>query len=196
MTKTMKALIISLITLGIVGVSFVAVSTYISVSNTVQQPLQVVQATPEVELEVKPEQNAELIAILKSLGAEHTSDLSIVYGELPYNARGSYANGTVTIGQIDDPAQKNRTIAHEYLHHVWYTVMSKSERNVLAVELNALLEKDLAMQKRVQGYIDRGFMNDSELFTIYCTESSSSYILTIVDECDKYIDRSQLVLTR
>lgn len=191
MNKPIKALIISLTAAAVIAATVLGALAYLNATQVTLPTYSVTQVVQEA-----PEQNTELLSILQSVGAEYTSDLSIVYGELPYNARGSYVDSTITIGQIDDPAQKNRTIAHEYLHHVWYTVMTDADIEKLTIKLKALVVNDSAMQKRIQRYVEYGVFNDSELFSIYCTESSDRYILTVVEECGKYIDRSKLVLTR
>ena len=74
--------------------------------------------------------------------------------------------------------------------------MTASKRVDLNEKLEVLLANDPAMQKRVEPYVKIDRLNNSELFSIYCTESTDSYILPILDECNKYIDRSKLVLTR
>jgi len=164
--------------------------------------LTVPQTTVEVTPDTKPKkviyQDPKLLSQLESLGATYTSDLGLSYDDpnaVP-SQKGSYRNKVLTVESSVSDEEEIRTLAHEYLHHVWYQVLSIEKRIDLTVKLETLLQGDKGMQSRVKLYVERDILNASELFSIYCTESTDSYMLSVVDECNKYIDRTKLVLTR
>jgi len=147
---------------------------------------------------VPPIQDPGLLSELQSLKATHISDIELRYDDPNAVAtqKGSYKNKVLTVESSVSDEEEIRTLAHEYLHHVWYTVMTFKEHVNLSDRLTILLANDKDMQTRVSPYTETRTLNASELFSIYCTESTDSYMLSIVDECNKYIDRSKLVLTR
>ena len=133
---------------------------------------------------------------LKSVGAIYADKLILQYADTDNEWRGEYGNGFIIMKEGVREDRELATLAHEYLHYIWLEVMTEDKRVELSGKLEALYAQDKDMQKRMQVYKDRGLLSPTELFSIYCTESTDSYMLTIVDECNKYIDRSKLVLTR
>lgn len=155
--------------------------------NTVQRP---------VDTSV---QESELLDRLTYLGGTNTKGLSIVYSsKLTDEARGEYDQNTNTIYVLQGREQRltDRTIAHEYLHFIWDEALSDQERVDIDNKTEALYQRDADMQKRMEYYVGKGSFSYQEVFVIYCTESTDSYMLTIVEVCNKYIDRSKLVLVR
>lgn len=194
MTKAKVILIISsILATGLLG--YFGVMAFLGNLQTVPTPNQEV-VTKTVEQKVT--QDPHLLAVLKSVGATHTSRLNLSYltTKEVEGQRGAYNGNTVQVAQGLEPEQEKRTLAHEYLHYIWSKVMTASKRVDLNEKLETLLANDAAMQERIKRYIEIDKLNNSELFSIYCTESTDSYILPILDECNKYIDRSKLVLTR
>jgi len=156
-------------------------------------------AQPTVVQYVKPviKQEKQLYDLL---GTIQTGDVDIEYLELSFgnlgDNRGQYNYYNITIRNNLGINELKRTLAHEYLHFVWFEVMTESERTRLGDALNAAYAKDPDMQIRMDVYIEKGTFQPTELFSIYCTESTDSYMLAIVQDCNKYIDRSKIVLTR
>lgn len=168
-------------------------------STPTDKPVDAVSVAPKAIVKQDP----QLLALLVSLGATHTDDLNLAYeGITNEKYRGEYLhtdeheNGSIRIRTGLDKNQETSALAHEYLHHVWYKVMPDADRNKLWPQLNIMLENDADMKHRTTSYADTNKLSATELFSIYCTESSDGYISPIVDECNKYIDRSKLVFSR
>lgn len=104
---------------------------------------------------------------------------------------GRFLYGTLHIKRGIDPEQENTMIAHEYLHHVWLTVLDKQTKETINSHLITMYSDDVYMKQRVKQYSDAGKLYPTELFSYYCTESSDAYLTTFVrDQCNTYIDRS------
>jgi len=162
---------------------------FYEVVKTAYVPVPIVQS-------VQYKQDPELIEVLYSLGAEHTN-FSLAYNdELPFGATGRYSAEGLEVARVNDPEKLKRLLAHEYLHHVWYSHTTPEKKRELENELFSIYKNDPATQNRMIRYIELDLLSATELFSIYCTEVNDSYILSIVDECNKYIDRSTLTLLR
>lgn len=191
MTKVKVILVISsILATGLLG--YFGVMAFLGNLQTAPTPNQEV-VTKTVERKVA--QDPHLLTVLKSVGATHTSRLNLSYltTKEVEGQRGAYNGNTVQVAQGLEPEQEKTTLTHEYLHYIWSKVMTVDDRIELDDKLQALLANDLAMQKRVEPYVKIDRLNNSELFSIYCTESTDSYMLSIVEDCNKYIDRSKLL---
>lgn len=156
-------------------------------------------------------QDAVLLGYLKDIKATYTSDLNISYinnyndgrtGDYTpaYNSD-SIINGTktaaITILSGRSTDDTKRTLAHEYMHHIWYTKLNRDEQNVLSSNLISSYSKDQGMQAHLLNYSNKGTLTPDELFSAYCADSSDSYLTPeILATCNKYIDRSALVMLR
>lgn len=90
--------------------------------------------------------------------------------------------------------QQRRTVAHEYLHAAFTRIPNQD--SVIA-EVESLYANDGYMRQRMASYISGGRLNSSELFSVYCTESSDAYLtVAVVTACNQMIDRSTLVFVR
>lgn len=90
-----------------------------------------------------------------------------------------------------------RTLAHEYMHHIWYTQFDKSEQIILSSKLITAYSGDAQMQNAMQNYIVNNSLEPTEILSSYCTDSSDSYLTPdILTTCNKYINRSALVMLR
>lgn len=194
MTKRTIIVSISILLVGLIGVY----CTSIFFDSLKSTPVPVALDVEVVVKKESPVQEPHLRQLLQSVGATQLEDLTLVYlDEKKYDIQlGEYNGTTVEVAQGLTPDKELRTVAHEYLHYVWYKIMTTDKRIELNGKLQTLLANDAGMQKRVAPYVKIDRLNNSELFSIYCTESTDSYMLSIVDECNKYIDRSKLVLTR
>lgn len=191
MTKRTIIISISILLVGLVG--FYSTSIFFdSLKNT---PVPVALDVEVVEKKETPIQEPHLLQLLQSVGATRIEDLTLTYiSEKKYDIQlGEYFGSTIQVAQGLTIEQETRTLAHEYLHYVWYKVMTVNDRIELNDKLQVLLANDPAMQKRVEPYVKIDRLNNSELFSIYCTESTDSYMLSIVEDCNKYIDRSKLL---
>lgn len=89
--------------------------------------------------------------------------------------------------------------AHEYLHHVRFTVLDDKTKQKLTSDLIAMYGNDDYMHKRMKEYAnaDAGILQPTELFSYYCTESSDRYLRRyVLDACKAYIDRDAFNLAR
>ncbi len=156
------------------------------------------------------QQNPELLAVTKEVGAVYVSDLNMSYvdgyaqvdrrGEYKYfnDAAGKPMRGDMTIkkGTVGD--ELRRYVAHEYLHHIWYTKLTTSEKDLLTSHLIVAYGQDWYMKQRTNsGYADSGTLAPTELFSFYCTEEADRWLpQPVLEQCNKYINRSVLQFSR
>lgn len=163
-------------------------------------------------------QNPDLLSIAKEIGANEISNVDIVYREkmqTPW-AKGEYDpaydgdimnDGTrpnkrlATIGVLketsSDAQYLKTTVAHEYMHHVWYGLLDVASRDKLASDLVSMYSTDQYMQNRTKKYVDEKMLSSTELLSFYCTEESDPYLTPgILSTCNKYINRSVLTMYR
>ena len=112
-------------------------------------------------------------------------------------ATGRYMYGKMTIKSGLDANNTLSTIAHEYLHHVWYAVLDEPTKLKLTSDLITMYGNDSPVKSRAKGYTDTQRLQPTELFSIYCTESTDSYLTEYVrSECEKYINRNAFLMLR
>lgn len=141
-------------------------------------------------------QDPTLLGVLASVGATDISKLNIFYKELDnQDYRGFYSGDTIQIKPGLDTEQEKRTVSHEYLHYIWYS-MAQSKIKELTSKLIVLYSNDNGQKYRLQNYIDINSLSPTELFSIYCTESSDSYLEPILSDCNSYINRNSLTFLR
>lgn len=160
-------------------------------------------------------QDQVLLGYLKDIKAAYISDLNISYINKYNDGRtGDYtppydgdtiidetktnkkiASITILSGRSAD--ETKRTLAHEYIHHIWYTKLNRDEQNILSSNLISSYGKDQGMQAHLLNYSNKNTLTPDELFSAYCADSSDSFLTTdILATCNKYIDRSALVMLR
>ncbi len=166
---------------------------------------------PTSEPSVSLEQDPELRVFLQNIGAQYLQNLQFTYVN-------GYGDGGDTDGEYEEfyydddeaegfdygvmtvrrglGAEENlRTIAHEYLHHVWYAKLTPQIRETLTTHLNNMYANDDYMQEYAEHYRDSGGMIPTELFSFYCTESSdANFVAYVLDQCNRFINRSALVM--
>lgn len=164
-------------------------------------------STPSKQLRQDP----ELLELLRAVGAYYLQNLEFTfvtsypdggdtdgeYEEFYYydDEDEGFDYGVMTVRRGLDVEEQRRTVAHEYLHHVWYAKLTPTLRNTLTSHLNAMLATDEYMQEYEEQYRDSGGLIPTELFSFYCTEVSDSKLVQFVlDQCNRFIDRSQLVM--
>lgn len=126
---------------------------------------------------------------LPDQGGEYTSFVDSGTGELLY--------GQMTVKKGLDPEEEKIVIAHEYLHHIWYSELDETTKENLSSHLISMYGNDLKMHEYMQEYADNGRLYPTELFSYYCTESSDQFLTTyVLSECQKFIKRDQLVFLR
>ena len=157
--------------------------------------------------------DSHLLTVLANVGATQTEGIEVQYvdtftdlgmfdqaGEyVAYTnpVDGSFQYGTLQIKRGLDNESEKVAVAHEYLHHIWFAKMDAQTIANLTSELIALYGEDRWMQERVASYAESGTLQATELFSYYCTESSSRYLTQyVLDECNKYILRQNLQLIR
>lgn len=108
-----------------------------------------------------------------------------------------FAYGKLTVLQGLDPEQEKISVAHEYLHHVWFKLLDVQAKDNLTAQLIGMYGNDPVIRDRVKEYVAAGNLYPTELFSYYCTESSNGYLTQyVLDTCNKYINRSVLRLAR
>jgi len=153
------------------------------------------------------EQNPVLLERLKTIGAEYTDKINLIYladmNDIPGTDQpirdtiiGMYVHTInedtiyVKIGAMPD--REIITIAHEYLHYIWNRVLSQTEQDTIMSTSQSLIDQDWYLS----GYMDfrksHNTYSDREIFPVICTERPDQYISAMVDTCNKYIDRSKL----
>jgi hypothetical protein len=110
---------------------------------------------------------------------------------------GNWSYGVLTIKQGTTGNVLDTLVAHEYLHHIWFKTLDSETKTKLTSDLISLYGKDPVMQELVKSYAEKQTLQPTELFSYYCTETSDSLLTPyIVSECNKYINRGTLQLTR
>jgi hypothetical protein len=156
--------------------------------------------------ERQTKQDPSLLQRLKSTGAEYTSGISLSYVSSlstqsgVKDAEAVYIDGVSprieVLQSVKDDYYINNIIAHEYLHYIWYQRLSREDKDRLSSKLIALYSSDAEMRLRVENYLSSDKLIPTELFSIYCTESSDVYVVSILNDCNRYINRSSLSFIR
>ena len=149
-------------------------------------------------------QDQVILEKLKSIGAKYTDKVSLeyvddinslfaTYKRYPSAVSGLYDSNRQTI-YIKNGITSHETtiIAHEYLHYVWYSYISQSEKNTIIELSKQIIAQDKYLSNRIQSRISNDTYTDDELFPMVCTEVPDKNILAMVEICNKYIDRSKL----
>ena len=159
------------------------------------------------------QKDSRLLTVLANVGATQIEGIDVQYvdgftdlglfdqaGEyVAYTnpVDGSFLYGTLHIIRGLDYESEKVAVAHEYLHHIWFAKMDAQTTADLTSELIALYGEDRWMQERVASYAESGTLQATELFSYYCTESSSRYLTQyVLDQCNAYILRDNLQLVR
>lgn len=126
---------------------------------------------------------------LKNQSGEYQSFINPTTGEFMY--------GMLTVKKGLVPEELKTVVAHEYLHHIWYTEIDEPTKENLTSHLITLYGNDPAMRRQLEEYANKGRLYPTELFSYYCTESSDGYLTTfILKSCNTYIDRPALTFLR
>lgn len=189
---------------------FIFLSLYFSMMAYREQFSTVQGASPSLTPVVPaPVRDPALALLLQELAVDDTfaSLISISYVE-------SYENQPEVNGQHQTEKYPDGTrrsaitikrgtemqpvhVAHEYLHAIWENKLTDVEKVPLGSELKVMYAADPGFQMRAKHYIDNHKLTDSELFSIYCTESSDTYLAeNILNECNKHINRSSITFAR
>jgi len=154
-------------------------------------------------------QDPELLAKFKYRGAEYTDKINLIYIDsisivpnldLPNEELYSGLNqhnaleDTIYIKIGLDPAYENITIAHEYLHYIWYTYLSNTEKETILEQAKQIAENDWYIARRISYRTNNESSTENELFPMICTERADRFITSMLYVCNKYIDRSKLLL--
>lgn len=160
-------------------------------------------------------QDAHLMQIIADVGGDPAKlkDVSVKYvsdykdgfknqaGEYSSaeDSKGNFSYGTMTIKQGLDAEEEKVVVAHEYLHHIWFSELEHDQVAVrdLTSQLMTLYGQDEWFKTRVATYSDTNMLIPTELFSFYCTESSDQYLTPyVIEQCNKYINRSTLKFIR
>lgn len=210
--KSARNTIIALICLTavlLVGVPIAAL-TYIQTTTKVVEQAQSIASDNTYEYR----RDDYLVGLLSKVAKGDTSSMNVYYADIGQEAYATYHadvlaenNYLVTPSIRVSPAWDSHkystkesaemvSVAHEYLHHAYYG-LDGATRARLDSELMSLYSSDIGMQKRMESYINMNTFRATELFSIYCTESSDQYMTEFVlEKCNKHIDRSVLHLLR
>lgn len=138
----------------------------------------------------------QLVDLGKALGLKHIDKVAIVT-ESQGGASGNYHDGQRIIYISKNQPEKNikETLAHEYLHFVWFeheTLLSND--NQLQTELIKLFLNNNNFHNWIDAnYIKKNKYHPSELFSIACTELKDDQLEPYtLSQCNKWVDRSKL----
>lgn len=110
---------------------------------------------------------------------------------------GKFLYGKMTILKGLNQNDYLSSVAHEYLHHVWFALMDEPTKTKLTSDLIAMYGNDSPVRSRAKWYSDEQKLQPTELFSIYCTESTDGYLTGYVrSECEKYINRNAFLMLR
>jgi hypothetical protein len=110
---------------------------------------------------------------------------------------GKFLYGEMLIKRGQDPSMERTMVAHEYLHHIWYSSIDEKIKSRLESDLISTYGNDPAIRERTSSYTRAQNLKSTELFSYYCTESSDDYLSGfILEQCNKYINRASLQLLR
>ncbi len=198
----------------VIGSSILIVAVFGLLNTVGQSTVQQDQNTEIVSTPIVPplSRDASIDAILSTVGAsaDQISKFSTAYvnsydtagkqGEYkPYiNATtGKFLYGKMTILSGVDANQTKADVAHEYLHHVWYAILDEPTKTKLTSDLITMYGNDSPARVRAKWYSDKQILQPTELFSIYCTESTDGYLTDYVrGECEKYINRNAFLMLR
>lgn len=136
-----------------------------------------------------------LYSVLNKVAIKGTKNINILYYDYKDDTIAEYYDDTKTI-YVDSNIDEDivyKVIAHEYLHYVWNS-LSKYDLDYIDNTVSSINVNNPALTYRVSIYKDLGLLNNSELFSIYCTELDDSTIPSLYKICNKYIDRDLLEL--
>lgn len=110
---------------------------------------------------------------------------------------GKFLYGEMEIKTGLDPSEFRSTVAHEYMHHIWYAVLDDRIKRKLESDLISNYGLDPIIRNRTAEYTNNQSLHATELFSFYCTESSDMYLSQYtLTQCSKYIKRGQLMMQR
>lgn len=127
------------------------------------------------------------------------SDLSVLFHDdsrldintrntyIDSDARGIYDGHSISVRRDIPVDQQKRTIAHEYLHYIWYKNNLDSNSDLVR-KLNNILGNSYNLRIRMQPYFERSAVSPTEIFSIVCTELPDEQIAEVLQDCNKYID--------
>jgi len=154
-----------------------------------------------VKIGTKKFQDPQLLAMAPFAGIKHplsTEPVSLYYVKNYTDhiwAAGQYDNykKAITVKSDTHLDDQHTTLAHEYLHYVWYRdKLDKDTR--LVSELTTFYRSNHDLQFRMKDYAP-DLTKPTEFFSFGCTEFTNRHLTPyIVDKCNQYIDRSKLRL--
>ncbi len=200
----------------IIGVALLAIGTYGTLNALTSQQVnsqqgQNVEVANNVSIP-SLERNAEIDQSLRTIGAaegEITKFSTTFVDTYPTVGKrgeymsyvnpvtGAYLYGKMTILKGHASNEQLSTVAHEYLHHVWYAILDEPTKVRITSDLITMYGNDSPAKVRAQWYSDSQSLQPTELFSIYCTESTDQYLTDFVrDQCNRYINRSAFYMQR
>lgn len=134
------------------------------------------------------------VSKFSQVAIENQQGLYVTYTN-PIDRNFLYGEMEIKTGLV--PNQFTTTVAHEYMHHIWHAVLDDKTKRKLESDLISYYGLDPAIRYRTTGYTNNQSLHSTELFSFYCTESTDAYLSKyILDQCNKYINRGALVMSR
>lgn len=202
-----KGYILAITAITIIGfvLACIALYKYIDIDGKIAESQS--ETSELAEKSAAPFQDPDILNRLKMVGAGYTDQLELRYVDQFSNVKSReegikalfYNNNTPKIEVLNSSkidSNLDNTIAHEYLHYIWYDKMTEDQKASLSSRLIVLYSSDQQAKDRMINYANANKLTPTEMFSIYCTESSDGYIESIVADCNKYINRSMLTLQR
>lgn len=185
--------------------SLVIISGLYLYALTIKSPDVVIH--PVEIVEPITEQDKTILSSLKYIGAKYTDNLELKYIDnlndisevdafMPDTVLGMYTKRTgrdaLYIKKGIDKTTEIRIISHEYLHYVWNNYIAQNEKEEIISLSRSLISNDWYLSGYMEYRVSQGDYSDREIFPVVCTERPDQYISTMVNICNKYIDRSKL----
>lgn len=197
-TAMKKALLLLVIGVGLLLIYFVGTKN--------EQPAPAPVTPTKKPYVYKPEQDKHLRSVLLAVAEDDTfaKTIAIKYSNDLEDLERGVSTEIFDKNKVNHPqlyiapglgaTQERTTVAHEYLHVAYGKAPNQ---DAVIADLNALYANDAYMQQRMAAYVARGIFSPTELFSVYCTESSDSYLTaTVLRACNTLIDRSSLTFSR
>ena len=145
-------------------------------------------------------QNPVLLAILQEIQPKSGyNDLSLKWTDDPITDCGWVESAGCYVGEgnshtiyiLNNSPEKTvkNTMAHEYLHYVWYKENLESKGNLVSL-LENFYASSPTLRQRIDPYYtkDGNALEATEIFSYSCTEINDGSLGEIATWCNKYID--------
>lgn len=171
-----------------VGVYGIATPDAVQVAKEPDKPVQnKVDLTPRYPIPAQVQPIVSNIGIDPNLINENQIIVDQGVGICPLPAVSCYSNKKIWIPLSTlNGSQGYSSLAHEYLHFIWFNKLTYQERQDLSAPLNQFYQSNPSFQSRFKDYPPE--VIQYELFPVLCTEVSDNKLpSTVLQYCAKYL---------